>query len=63
VTRPMTVIPIENGSESEAKICFLRIGRIIETSIDKTTDSGIGTGDDISSSALSHGLDPSDVWL
>jgi|GEM_PF-4888394 len=59
----MTAIPIENSSEDEASIFFRLIGRIIETSIGKMTDSGIGTGDDISSSALSHGLEPSEGWL
>ena len=43
----MTAIPIGKSSENEASIFFRLIERIIETSIDKTTDSGIGTGDDI----------------
>jgi len=43
----MTAIPIEKSSESEASIYFRLIERIIETSIGKTTDSGIATGDDI----------------
>lgn len=43
----MTAILIENSSESEVSTFFRLIGRIIETLIDKTTDSGIATGDDI----------------
>ncbi len=56
----MTAIPIGKSSENEASTSFRLIERIIETSIDKTTDSGIVTGDDISSSALSPGSEPSE---
>jgi hypothetical protein len=59
----MTAILIGKNSESEASIFFRLIERIIETSIDKATGSGIATGDDISSSARSHGSEASEDWL
>jgi hypothetical protein len=43
----MTPIPIVRDSGGEGSTFFLLIAKIIETSIDKTTDFGIGTGDDI----------------
>jgi hypothetical protein len=51
----MIAIPTENGSESEASTSFRLIGAIIETSIDRMTDSGIATGGDISLSEPSPG--------
>ena len=51
----MTVIRIEDGSETGGSAFFLPTERIIEMSIDKMIDSGIATGDDISSSAPSPG--------
>lgn len=51
----MTAIRIEIGSGTEGSAHFLPTGRVIEMSIDKMIDSGIATGDDISSSAPSPG--------
>lgn len=43
----MTAFLIEKGSESEASIFFRLTAGITGTLIDKTTNSGIATGDDI----------------
>jgi hypothetical protein len=56
----MIAIPIEESSGSEESTFFPLIGRIIGTLTDKTTAFGIGTGDDISSSAPSHGWELSE---